>query len=417
MASEGRPGVGELSVAVQEAQARLLRLRAERGIQPERSDPPRPNDVSSGEPVSPNWLLRNAQKELRRRRASLSSAPDWPPPMVSVVYPAAPQPEPDMVQAEATAAPSPPTTVTVHPTMLMAILRHKQEAPARAWLLLRAIDGLGSGRLTVEDARRHLTDAASPWRCLGPRRLRQLLAQGEGLFWQRERHEVAQPCGPERLWLKSAAKIAWALDCDKVQGFPVELPVAALLGGIQGVRAAFYAAFHSGRPESPISRDTLATISGIPGRTQLEYDRTAGVARRRNFAVGECYSAERFQERAWQRGRAVFQFIDIEGRQGRADGQYVAWHLPNSYRANYQRRSRGSRKRLNRQLADLVQKGIPGNDGAAVERVFFANGGLAARQYNRGPERDVYWRPGGEAGAGSVVWRVIIGTGGLYKDA
>lgn len=129
---------------------------------------------------------------------------------------------------------------------------------------------------------------------------------------------------------------------------------------------------------------------------------------RRNFAVGERYSAERFQERTWQRGRAVFQFIDTEGRQGRPGGQYVAWHLPNSYRANYQRRSRGSRKRLNRQLADLVQKGIPGNDGVAVERVFFANGGLAARQYNRDPQRDVYWRPE-TANRGGSPWHVIVG--------
>lgn len=276
------------------------------------------------------------------------------------------------------------------------------EAPARLWLL-RVIDGPGRGWLPLDEARRQLTDPQSPLRCCG-RRLRQLLAQGEGLFWQRD--------DQDRLWLRGAPKIAHTLDCGKCQGFPVELPVATLLGGIQGVRAAFYAAFHSGRPPSPISRDTLTAISGIPARTQLEYDRAAGVRRRRNFAVGERYSAERFQERAWQRGRAVFQFVDTAGRQGRPGGHYVAWHLPNSYQAGYERRSRGSRKRLNRQLADLVQKGTPGNDGPAVERVFFANGGLAARQYNRDPQRDTYWRSDQPTRAGGHVWHVLAAMGG-----
>ena len=289
--------------------------------------------------------------------------------------------------------------------MLMAILRRNLEAPARVWLLLRLIDDHGRGWLTVEDARRHLTSAESPLRCCGPRRLRQLLSQGEGVFWQRG--DEARPDGADRLWLNGAHRIAHALDCGKLQGFPVELPVETLLGGIQTVRAAFYAAFHSGRKDSPISRDTLATISGIPGRTQLEYDRAARVRRQRNMAIGERYSAERLQERAWQRGRAAFRFIDTAGQQGRAGGEYVAWHLPNSYEGPYARRATGGRKRLNRKLADLVIKGIPGNDGQAVERVFWPDGAAAAKGYNRGPEKDAYWRREGAGPPGGGLWHVV----------
>ena len=283
--------------------------------------------------------------------------------------------------------------------MLMAILRRNLEAPARVWLLLRLIDTDGRGWLPVDEARRQLAGKDSPLRCCGPRRLRQLMGAGEGLFWRRD--------DQERLWLSGAHRIAHALDCGKLQGFPVELPVAALLGGIQGVRAAFYAAFHSGRQDSPISRDTLAVLSGVPGRTQLEYDRAAGVGRRRNMAVGERYNAERFQERAWQRGRAAFRFIDTKGQQGRAGGEYVAWHLPNSYDGPYARRATGGRKRLNRKLADLVMKGIPGNDGMAVERVFWPDGAMAAKGYNRGPDRDAYWRKAGMGRVGGQVWHVL----------
>jgi hypothetical protein len=296
--------------------------------------------------------------------------------------------------------------------MLMAILRQDLAAPARVWLLLRAIDADGRGWLDVDDVRRRLTGEDSPLRCCGRRRLRQLLAAGEGIFWTRDAQRGdawSRADKPNRLWLRGAHKVAHTLDCGPLAGFPVELPVETLLGGIQAVRAAFYASFHGGRGSQPISRDTMAAISGVPGRTQLAYDRVARVERRRNFAVGERYSAERFQERAWERGRAAFHFVDTEGQQGRPGGEYVAWHLPNSYRTDHQRRSRGSRKRLNRQLADLVQKGIPGNDARAVERVFFANGGLAAKQYNRTPTRDAYWRPAAAPHAGAV-WRVITRT-------
>ena len=281
------------------------------------------------------------------------------------------------------------------------MLKQHLEAPGRVWLLLRAIDCDGRGWLDVEDIRHHLTEIDSPRRICGWRRLRQLLALGEGRFWHRDEGD--------RLWLYGAHKIAYKLDSGRLQGFPVELPISALLGGIQAVRAAFYATFHGGRDSKPISRETLESISGIPGRTQLQYDRVARVERRRNIAIGERYSQEHAQDRAWKQGRAVFHFVDTEGRQGRQGREYVAWHLPNSYQTAYQRRSRGSRKRLNRKLADLVKKGIPGNDDRAIERLFFPNGALAARQYNRDPERDAYWQQENPIRAGGMLWHVIAG--------
>ena len=103
-------------------------------------------------------------------------------------------------------------------------------------------------------------------------------------------------------------------------------------------------------------------------------------------------------------------FIDTEGRQGRAGREYVAWHLPNSYRADYQRRSHGSRKRLNRKLADLVKKGIPGNDDRAVEKLFFQTGALAAKRYNRCLEQDAYWQQQERTRAGAGLWHVMPGV-------
>lgn len=410
-----------LSPELQAAQARLQQLRAARPAARDASSPScalsdaRTADAKTADAswkacatgaAAPNWPLLNAQKELHRRRAAVGGGSgQWP--VISdqgtvvggqwaMETPPSPLP------------PCSPAPLPVHPTLLMAILRHDQAAPARVWLLLRHHDTAGRGWLALDDARRLLTDAGSPLRCCGRRRLRQLLAAGEGLFWRRDDRD--------RLWLIAAHKVAHALDSGPMQGAPVELPVAALLGGIRSVRAAFYAAFHSGRKESPISRDTLAALSGAAGRTQLEYDRAAGVGRRRNVAVGERYSAERHQSRAWERGRAAFRFIDTAGRQGRAGGEYVAWHLPNSYEGPYARRATIGRKRLNRKLADLVIKGTPGNDGHAAERVFWPDGAAAARSYNRGPDRDAYWQRETPAGR-PRVWNVMAGQGGASLPA
>jgi hypothetical protein len=403
------------SPALLAAQARLLALRAERGIVPTATDrgdltglarPVRSGDDGSGDDgPRDDWHLRNANAALQQRRAELGLAPAAPSPAPSALaaliataqahltdpQPPVPDPQP----------PTPSSHIPAHPSLLLAMLRGRHEAAGRVWLLLRAIDVDGSGRLTVDEARARLAGKDSPWRCCGARRLRQLLAEGEGLFWQRD--------GRGRLWLRGAHRVAADLGVERATGFPVELPVAALLGGIQGVRAAFYAAFHSGRESKPISRDTLQTLTGLAPRTQLDYDRLARVGRRRNLALGDRHSPAALQERAWQRGRAVFTFVDVRGRQGRPGGEYVAWHLPNSYEGPHTRRSRGSRKRLNRKLKDLVTKGIPGNAEGRVERVFWPDGAAAAKGFNRSPENDAYWAGPTPGRDHARFWQVIAG--------
>ena len=443
---------GQVSPAVEEANRRLYTMRAVLAAQRARSGGDSPGDkgvrsrgqaargeeavarlatgLIVGEPPHSdpvNWPLRNAQKELRQRRLgplnrqnpngmavgacnegtrawlllplATGDAPPTPPRDGTPSCPATGDRRP----AGAGKVSHPPAAVTVHPTMLHAILRQGREASARVWLLLRLADRVGRGWLTVDEARRELTAPGGPLFVCGWRRLRQLLAEGEGVFWVREARS-----GGDRLWLRGSPRVALALDCRRLQGYPIELPIAALLGGIQGVRAAFYAAFHAGREARPISRATLATLSGVGMRTQLAYDSVAHVARSRNIVIGERYSADNARERAWEHGRAVFRFVDRAAKEGRAGGEYVAWRLPNSYYAAYQRRSRGSRKRLNRKIDDLVMKGIPGNDERAVESVFHANGAQAARQFNRDPRRDAYWqRP--VALRGGQLWGVIVG--------
>ena len=252
-------------------------------------------------------------------------------------------------------------TTKAYPTILTAFLKHELAAPGRIYLLLKAMDKDGRGWLYVNDVRQRLTRKASPWRVCGWRRLRQIFQQGRGVMWERD--------GNGRIWLYSPARIAQALDCGRLRGKPVLIPIPALLGGIQEARAHFYASFHSGRRRNnPISRETVTAVTGATDVTQRTYEKVAGVKTQQNIAVGEPFSKETAETRSWRQGTAVFDFIDHNGRQGPAKRHYVAWQLPNSYTGCHQPATRGRQKKLNRQI-DLVTQQARGNDLQA--RLFY----------------------------------------------
>lgn len=275
--------------------------------------------------------------------------------------------------------------VKIYPAIVLGMMEANLEAVGRVWLLLQHLDSQGRGWLEVDEVRQKLTRKQSPLKVCCWRRLRQLFDEGEGVFWTRD--------DKGRIWLRGAAKVAAALSVERLTGRPVDLPLSVLLGGIQGVRAHFYASFHSGRRENnPISRETLRELTGVPERTQYAYEQTAGVSSQQNIAVGEQYTTENAQERAWQHGRASFRFVDVKGKQGgRPNREYVAWHLPNSYEGPHRQRSKGRQKKINRELADLVNKRAQGNGWGQVERLFWPHGAAAGKAYNRQPRVDVYW--------------------------
>ena len=281
------------------------------------------------------------------------------------------------------------------------MLKQDQAAAGRVYLLLRHLDKNGRGWLPVDEIRERLTRKESPLKVMGWRRLRQLFHQGEGVFWERD--------DQDRLWLRSALKIALELDCHRLQGKRVELPLKALLGGIGTVRAHFYASFHSGRStDNPISRDTLESITGLSPRTQRAYDHLAGVKRQRNMAVGPKNNKISAEEQYWQRGRAVFTFVDALGKQGPKNREYLAWQLPNSYQAPHQQRSKGRQKKINQQLVSLVENGVQGNDQHEVDKLFWRDGAAAGKAYSREQELDAYWPRGATRQRSGQLWWVLV---------
>ena len=387
------------------AQRRLEQLRAER-------QRPRRSPVAIFRPPKPNHHAKPAGYPF----TDLQTPAAVPPPKDSTES----ANNVNVLNESFTKAKTPPA-VRLQPALALAILGAELVPAGRIWLLLRVLDEAGRGWLPSDRVREQLTRKESKTRVCGRRQLRNLLNQGQGIFWTRQHSRAGSQ---ERLWLKSPARVAAALGLERLAGRPVEIPLAVLLGGIGRVRAYFYASFHGSRqsgvdPGAPISRARLATLTHVPPRTQRFYDGAARVKRIANYAVGADYTTENIRERAWQHGRAVFKFIDHQGKQGHAGCSYVAWRLPNSYAIDGQASS-DKEKRNNKRPVDLVTIGAQGNDRSLQgcprppKTLFHPDGGAAGQAYNRDCNVDAYWpEPGNPSRAGSrpvVIWQVICRT-------
>ena len=245
-----------------------------------------------------------------------------------------------------------PPTITLYPTLALAMLRQKRVPAGRVWLLLRHIDEAGRGWVWESEARQQLTEQGSELRICGGRQLRNLLGQGDGVFWQRENG---------RLWLRNPAKVAAALGVERINGRCVTLPLNMLTQPIGTIRAHFYASFHSAHPQAPIARATLTQLSGRQRQTQRQYETKTGIQSRVNIALGQRLSDQAQEETAWQQGNAAFVLRDTKGKHGPKNTTYLAWRLPNSYQGPHATARKSRQKRLNRQLADLLTQGTTGN--------------------------------------------------------
>lgn len=311
------------------------------------------------------------------------------------------------------AAVRPSDTFTLHPDLAIAVLQQECAAPGRVWLLLRALDAEGCGWVPVARARELLTGSRSPLRICGWRQMRNLLSQGDGIFWQRDDHRDASA----RIWLRAPCKVAATLGVQHFRTNPVKARIAVLMEGIGAVRAHFFTSFHSGRDsEKPIARETLTELTGVPRRSQRVYEVKAGVKSQLNWAVGDRHAQAEVQRRAAQHGHAIFQLEDRQGKFGAAGESYVAWQMPNSYAGPHAPQTSACKKRINRRLADLLNEGITGNGEQQVEghtsgdkrppTRYYEHGGAASRAYNQHAGNDHFWRAAVVCGR-YKVWHIL----------
>ena len=162
----------------------------------------------------------------------------------------------------------------------------------------------------------------------------------------------------------------------------------------------------------PISRETLAGLSGVGASSQRTYEARAGVEAQANYAVGETATKENKEHRAWQQGQALFELKDHHGRQGKKGQRYLAWQLPNSYTGAHAQQAKGRQKRINRKLKDLVMKGMPGNveqtsETPKPQKRYYPNGKLAAKAPGRAAEQERYWRRQCSRHSRYVLWHQL----------
>lgn len=276
-------------------------------------------------------------------------------------------------------------TVRHYPTLGIAALQAEAATTYRLWLLCRYLDIDGRSWLPVSEIRQQFTGKDARFRLCSWRQLRQVLGQGQGQFWQWDKAR-------QRLWLLGAVRTAAHLNLARLIGKPVALPIKTITQNIGEFKAHLYAAWHSGgKVNNPISREVQQDLTGIPERGQRHYCRIAKISRQTNIAIGNKKNPEEVETQAWQRGQALFNFTDHQGRQGRKGASYIAWQLPNSYTGPHQQAPKGRMRKINRKLKDLVNQETQGNGGGTIGKRYFANGKAAVRELSRQQKGETYW--------------------------
>lgn len=404
----------DVSSQLAAAQNRLIELRA--AAQAARLAAPSPAPQTAVSPPAPalssapdtavsppapapqtavSWLMRNALADLERRRAAA----------VGIITHRQPAPGLEWLRTAAGEITQADTvaTVRVWPVMGAALAKAGRAPHHRLYAACVSIDPDGRRAFDPDDLRAAFTDESNGRYLFTWRRMRQILAQGDGQLWDVDERT-------RRVYLRSIAKIAASLGLVGI-GRGVELPVNFIFAG-QGVfNAHLHAAWLSanGDETKPISRAAIASATAVPERTQRHYNRIAGVVKQENIEVGVKHTDVTEEETAWSHGRASFEFVDYDGRQGQPGGVYRARRLPNGYERRHQLAANGRRRKINKQLHGLVNHEERGSQCKRLDRRYFPNGLEAAKAATRRRGSIVYWPENGRKRAGAaLVWHGVL---------
>ena len=289
---------------------------------------------------------------------------------------------------------------TVYPSLAAAFLSSDLSAVGRLWVLLRAWDDRGRGLYDLDQIYRTFGGNDSPWHIGGRRRVQQLVKQGAGIFWTLRNPKPARRGrfgGFTALQMTGPAGVALALGVGHLAGSPVAVPVTDLLGGMHRVNAALFSAAVTLRNRRkgarPVTRETLAGMTGAAASTQRTYTRTASIEARPNYVTLSSGDVDRPGVFIY-RGR-------VEGRPGRA---ILARRLPNSYDPQLTARPRGRVKKVNR-ILNLVTNGARG-ETLKIEKIYHDTAAAAWSSWGRAYNHDHYW-PYGHTAAGAALWGMV----------
>ena len=179
---------------------------------------------------------------------------------------------------------------TVYPSLAAAFMASKHLAPVgRLWLLLRSWDSAGQGCYTLDQVYRAFSVEGSAWHVADRRQVQRLIKAGAGTFWTLRDYHGGRYHG---LQMTGPAGVAAALGLDRLAGRPVTVPVADLLGGMHSTNAALFAVVvtlrrprRRGAGLRPVTRRTLAGMTGRAASTQRTYSKTARIEAQTNYVI------------------------------------------------------------------------------------------------------------------------------------
>jgi hypothetical protein len=375
----------------------------------------------------PSQALRNAQKELAKRR-QLAGVSYRPPRRSGLERP---QPgwlallsEGSSTSKDERHLPSPPppahTGVRVSPSLAAWCLdkdhRYRGfslDGPYRLYKILQALDQEGRGWLANTFVETSLARKGSPFFIYGRRQLKNMLRRGETLFWQRVKSGAAV-----RIRLVSRVKVANKLLNTRLRGQEVSFPLHLLLGNGRGrqaaVNAALYTTVHAGHTQrkskpGPISRARLRDVSGCSSYRQRRYEQRMGVTVTSHIYILGRHSEYKLQRATLHQGLPAYKHTDYLGKINRHQrgAIYIAVRLPNSYQtpepfaAVHSRRQRT----INRQLGGLCHMGSEGSDRNEYVRLFHKNAPAAVHAFNRDSETIAFCPL--DRSEGVQLWRSI----------
>ena len=166
-------------------------------------------------------------------------------------------------------------TVNFYNVMGVEASRHRKKLGGawRAWVLAKALDAVGYGRIPREALREYAKQIG-----VKDATFRRWLRQAEklGLLHLFERD------GAKWYHLPSAGKVAAIMGCESV-GYKVEMAAADFVG--IGWKARVWATYEAIGPHGrQVSREVMQKTVNVPARTQARRSKQAGVYRQKTYA-------------------------------------------------------------------------------------------------------------------------------------
>ena len=272
--------------------------------------------------------------------------------------------------------------------MGLRAIQSKRSGAWRLWELARALDEQGSGVVYRSKLQSFVVGLGVPGGTF-----RRLLADAkrEGFITQIDIWN-----GEAKLVLTSAEKVAKKLGCSDVGTRRVQMPANLLTD--DGWRGSVWAAFISTFNGRPVSRSKMKEITGIPERTQQEYEKQAGIKTKVNYAHDESKvdpDREVLADTILFDHYGAFKWYDRKLKKF-----VVVWRCPDSRKAPmmYTLAGRGRSRKVNNTLSSLsITCTYPPNnysntrragDGVVV-RLFHYNQAGADKSWKRYAKLDI----------------------------